>query len=102
MHDGSDLFLFTLSTDTQAKVAHKRSGKKDLYATLGIVQGASDDEIKKVRCTGSFNAYAAVLFCLYLYCTQCSERTVLVTIHRLCNHGSMTALGVSQLKSHWI
>ena len=30
----------------QAKVAHKRSKKKDLYAVLGVPQAASDAEIK--------------------------------------------------------
>lgn len=30
----------------QAKVAHKRSKRKDLYAVLGVAQTASDAEIK--------------------------------------------------------
>lgn len=38
----------------KAKVAHKRSGKKDLYATLGVTSAASEDEIKKV-CTSDFH-----------------------------------------------
>ena len=41
-------YVLTLNM-LKAKVAHKRSGKKDLYATLGVTSAASEDEIKKVR-----------------------------------------------------
>lgn len=41
--------MFIISCDhcAQAKVAHKRAGRKDLYAILGVTSNASDDEIKR-------------------------------------------------------
>ena len=46
--------LFEHFVILKAKVAHKRSGKKDLYATLGVTSAASEDEIKKVRTCDSY------------------------------------------------